>query len=569
GDIDTGLIARNEPAPGFLISGLCVVLLLVVLLAIPYGNVGVRTDSGIAYRAYYSGDYLKHVAVTAELLRGVLPPDNPYFAGEKLHYYWMFYVFPALIGRIAGSETIEPVLQTVNLALAGAFVWLWILTVRHAIRRRWLRFLVILMPFCFASFEGVAVFREVMAKGWPWDGFRAYNVDGYARWIFGQPEIDTVFRLLQYNMQHILPAAFFLVFLNRFDSRRHVSRQTAAIMGLICALTIGHSGFLGSFLTLWTGLCLVILGPWTAGGLLERIRLGAVMAVWPVAGLFIYKNGFQMLGGGGNLLQLTFVRPVAEHPVMFFILNFGIAVAGFIAVFNWRHLHRPAIILAVLALIWVVFIIVPDWPSDVGVKVGYTLALALALLTGQMLDRLRARHRSLYMTAFILLAAGAAAALPTLAMEVFNSMDVENTRFVSFIDPADMDAYVFMRDTLPPHARIQCGPETTEINAPFSPIPTFAHRHTYCGDWMHAHIFLIPDTAYRIRLDQITRMFTLRDAADVHSLCRGAGITHLYWGATENKLYGPPHHLLLRPDLFASEWAHVETGRQLHLFRLK
>lgn len=558
----------STPTSGSLFTGLVLAVLLTVLLAIPYLHVGVETDAGIAYRAYYSGDYLKHVAVTVELMRGVIPPDNPYFAGEKLHYYWMFYLFPAMIAETGGADTVEPVLQTVNLFLAGVFIGLWIFTVRQWIRRRWLQILVILMPFCFASFEGVAVFREVMQKGWPWDGFRAYNVDGYSRWIFDQPEVDTLFRLIQYNMQHILPAAFFLVFLNIFKSREHVSLRTASCMGLICAMTIGHSGFLGSFLTLWTGLCLVLLGPWTLRGIWERLRLGTVMSIWPLAALILYKNGFQMLGTGGNPLALTLVKPVAEHPFLFFLLNFGIAVPGFIALFNWRRLHRPAIILAVLAVLWVAFIIVPDWPSDVGVKVGYTLALALALLTGQMLDRIPARRRLWNAAAaFVMITAGLVA-LPSLAMEVYNSADIENTRYVSFIDSADWDAYAFIRNQLPRHARIQAGPVTTSINAPFSPVPTFAHRHTYCGDWMHAHIFLIPDHEYRVRHDQITRMFKLREPAAVYSLCRDAGITHLYWGATENASYGPPHHLLLRPDLFTIEWSHVETDRQLHLFRL-
>jgi len=558
----------TAPSPSWLITGLLIGVLLVGLLVIPYSRVGTATGDGIAYRAYYSGDYLKHVAVTAELTRGVLPPDNPYFAGKKLHYYWMFYVFPALMTEITGPDRVEDVLQTVNLLLAGVFIGMWVFAAHALIYRRWARLLVMLTPFCFASFEGVAVFREVMKKGWPWDGFRAYNVDGYTRWILGQPEVDTLFRLIQYNMQHIIPAAFFIVFLMLFSSRTMVSRRQAAGMGLVCALSIGHSGFLGSFLTLWTGLCLVILGPWNRRGIRERLVLATVMALPPLAALFIYKTGFQMLGNTGNPLMLTLVKPVAEHPIRFLLLNFGIAVTGLPGIFFWRRGHRPAIILATLAMIWVACVIVPDWPSDVGVKVGYTLAMALALLTGRWIDRLPDKT-GLRIAAPLVLIPGALLALPTLAMEVYNSADIENDRYVSRIDPVDWDAYRFMRRNLSPDARIQTGPNIREANAPFSPIPTFAHRHTYCGDWMHAHIFLIPERLYKIRLDQVRRMYTNRDPAAVHSLCRNAGITHLYWGTSENENHGAPHHLLLRPDLFISEWAHIETDRRIHLFRVK
>lgn len=555
------------PAGLILVTGLCVVLLIVALLVLPYASVGKSTDSGIAYRAYYSGDYLKHVAVTAELTRGTIPPDNPYYAGEKLHYYWMFYLFPALMTGLVGAEHLEPVLKTTNLLFASVFIWLWVFTAIHFCQRYWVRLLVMLTPFCFASYEGLAVWREIRGKGWPWDGFRSHNIDGYSRWILQHPEVDTVFRLLQYNMQHIIPATLFLIFLRLFQSRIQVSRRQALIMGLICGLTIGHSGFLGSFLTLWTGLALVILGDWNRKTLINRIILGALMSIIPITALLIYKFGFQMLGSGGNPLMVTVVKPIVHHPIKFMVLNFGLALLGLPALLLWNRFHRPAIILAVLAFVWVAFIIVPDWPSDVGVKVGYTLALALTLLAGQLLDRLP-RRRYVQIPVIVTIGVTAFLALPTLAMELFNSRDLENTRYVSFIDPVDWEAFTHIRTELNPSDRVQMGPGT-KLNAPFSPIPTFAHRHTYCGDWMHAHIFLIPETAYNTRLDQINRIFTYKVPSAVHTLCRDAGITYLYWGANEFRTYGPVTHLLNSPELFEPVWSHVEQDRQMYLLRIR
>ncbi|MCD4654046.1 hypothetical protein K8T06_08925 [bacterium] len=558
--------ALPTPPITILFTGLIIVSIIVGFLTLSYAKVGIETTDGVAYRAYYSGDYLKHLAITAELTRGVIPPDNPYYAGEQLHYYWMFYLFPAIITEITSPDSLEPVLKTINLYLAAVFIWLWILTSHRFLARTWIRFLVILTPFFFASFEGLAVLREVRNKGWPWGGFRAYNIDGYSRWILGHPEIDTIFRLLQYNIQHIIPAALFLVFLNIFHSFKQITRRQATIMGLLCGLTIGQSGFLGSFLTLWTGLCLIILGPWTRKGLKNRITLGSLMSITPIFALVIYKSGFQMLGSTGNPLILTMVKPITQHPIRFLILNFGIAVLGIPALINWRRFHRPAIILAILAFIWVAFIIVPDWPSDVGVKVGYTLALALALLCGQLLDQLPRKKWFQFSVAGLVYFAGLLA-LPSLLTEVYNSGDLENKRYVSTIDPADWNAYRYIRDSFPVHARVQTGPGT-EINAPFSPIPTFARRHTYCGDWMHAHIFLIPEHLYLIRLDQITRMFTSKDPVLVHKLCRDAGITHLYWGANEYRAYGSAVHLIQQKKLFSTEWSDVTSEAQLHLLKV-
>jgi len=557
---------ERSPDTPCLVAGLLIISLVVGLLVIPYSKVGLETEEGVAYRAYYSGDYLKHVAITAELARGVIPPDNPYYAGEKLHYYWMFYIFPAIMTKILSVSNFEPVLKIVNLYLAAVFLWLWFFTMLRFVQRNWIRFLVILTPVFFASFEGIAVLNDVRSKGWPWGGFRAYNIDGYSRWILGQPEIDTIFRLMQYNMQHIIPAALFLVFLNIFSSLKQISRQQALIMGLLCGLTIGQSGFLGSFLTLWTGICLVILGPWTKKGLMNRVILSALMGMTPVIALFLYKTGFQMLGSAGNPLALTIVKPVTQHPLKFLLLNFGIAVIGIPAIFNWKRFHRPAIILGILAFIWITFIFVPDWPSDVGVKVGYTLAISLVLLIGQLLDQVPEKKWLQIGTAAIVFLL-AILALPSIVTEVFNSSDIKNERFLSLINPVDMEAYKYMNEFLPYDACIQTGP-ATEKNAPFSPIPAFACRHTYCGDWMHSHIFLIPESFYRIRLDQITRMFTSDDPVLVHKLCRGAGITHLYWGANEFQQYGSAIHLLKHKDLFSVEWSNVGKDAQIYLLKI-
>ncbi|MBN1296397.1 hypothetical protein JXA80_06425 [bacterium] len=561
--------APSTLSPRSVAVSLICVSVLVILLVLPYSRVGMDTPDGIAYRAYYSGDYLKHVAVAATLPRSALPPENPYFAGETLHYYWMFYLLPAMVIDLLGPDSVEPVIRTVNLFLASVFIWIWILTVSHFIRREWIRWFVVWLPFAFASYEGLAVFRQVLRKAWPWDGFRAFNVDGYSRWILGHPEIDTVFRLIQYNVQHIIPTALCLLFLVVLQPRsRNIRSQQALLMGILCGLAIGHSGFLGSFLTLWTGICLAVVGPWNATEIRKRVVLCIYMAVPPVLALLLYRFVFDMLGNTGNPLQLTLVQPIARHPIPFFVLNFGVAILGFPLLFHRRHVNTPTAILAGLSLIWVAGVMIPEWPSDVGVKVGYTLALSLALLTGHGLNLVTGTRLRTAIAIPVCFAA-AIGALPTLAMEIFNACDIQNHRFVSFIDPADWDAYRFMRDQLPINARIQGGPETTDIQAPFSPIPTFAHRNTYCGDWMHAHIFLIPETHYRIRLDQITRMYQLHDPLAVHGLCRDAGITHLYWGATEFTSFGNATHLLERPDLFPVKWSHVEENKQLYLFAIR
>ena len=45
-----------------------------------------------------------HLAVVAELGKGQFPPQNPYFAGVELHYYWLYFLYPALGHKLEVKE---------------------------------------------------------------------------------------------------------------------------------------------------------------------------------------------------------------------------------------------------------------------------------------------------------------------------------------------------------------------------------------------------------------------------------------------------------------------------------
>lgn len=58
-------------------------------------TVAAGTALSPAFRASYHG--LLHSSIVYEILRGGIPPENPYFAGEPLHYYWGFHLIAALL----------------------------------------------------------------------------------------------------------------------------------------------------------------------------------------------------------------------------------------------------------------------------------------------------------------------------------------------------------------------------------------------------------------------------------------------------------------------------------------
>ena len=112
-------------------AALCAVLLLVPgLMAAPYRNIGAADAEGRTYyRAYFTADFVWHVALTAELGRFTMPPRNPYMADRDLHYYWTYFLVPAAVtGSVPGLDDVEAALKvnaecTAMLLLASIFLF--------------------------------------------------------------------------------------------------------------------------------------------------------------------------------------------------------------------------------------------------------------------------------------------------------------------------------------------------------------------------------------------------------------------------------------------------------------
>ena len=97
-----------------------------IAMAAAYSAVGRPTPEGFAFTPYFDRDYMNHLAVTAELAREA-PPENPYFAGERLHYYWGFHLWPAAVKSLAGVTAREAMTAclppTVALFIASLLLW--------------------------------------------------------------------------------------------------------------------------------------------------------------------------------------------------------------------------------------------------------------------------------------------------------------------------------------------------------------------------------------------------------------------------------------------------------------
>ena len=87
------------------------VLAVPAIVGRPYAHVGIDLPEGRAYRAYFTADFVWEMAVVAEVAKGDMPPRNPYYLGDNLHYYWLMHLLPAAARpALGGALTVEQLL---------------------------------------------------------------------------------------------------------------------------------------------------------------------------------------------------------------------------------------------------------------------------------------------------------------------------------------------------------------------------------------------------------------------------------------------------------------------------
>ena len=102
------------------IALLCTLLTVPILLAGPFSRIGEPDrQQNRRYRAYFTADFLWHVALTAELTKVDPPIRNPYLERRALNYYWSYFVPPAMIARLVGAEHSLETCLLLNALCAG------------------------------------------------------------------------------------------------------------------------------------------------------------------------------------------------------------------------------------------------------------------------------------------------------------------------------------------------------------------------------------------------------------------------------------------------------------------
>lgn len=505
---------RNEGTNPWLAVALASVL---VLVAAPFARVGASVPGGTAYRAYFSADLMTHLSVVAELQKGVFPPQNPFYAGEPLDYYWLVFTFPAAIGALTSNQG---ALLSLYLASGLLFAGLLFCAMRELGLRPARACLATLVALFAASYDGLLalVARE------PWTGM---NVDAFSRWAFELVSLDGLHRSILYTPQHLFSYSLLLILLMLVWRPLPDDAASAGLSGVLLGGMAGASIVTAMLAGPW----LVLRLFWRRASSRRFVGLATLSTVSALAFLGWYVAlGF--FGSAGGALILRAPR-LMELPSLL-VIDAG-ALVGLVLFRLRRPLEsrdRELMALGGLAIVATLFL---DLAGYEGIwmawRAGSVLLVALALLAAPALEgRLGVRQALLLLPALL-----------TVFLDVYNAQDTTNRelspggfRWTTTLSDDEAEAFAWLRQETPPASVVQWDTRARDLGS-WAFLPALAERRMAAG----FPIFLLDVGKYRVRERRHVRpIFVSGDAEEAYRQARELGIDYLFVGATEIETRG-------------------------------
>jgi hypothetical protein len=515
------------------------------LLWKPFTSIGSTDATGSQrYRAYFTADFLWHVALTAELERAQSPPRNPYLARRPLNYYWAYFVLPATVSRWGVLPSLQAAL-TINALCAGVlflsciFIAAWCAVPRAGP----VATAVVLTVLC-ASAEGAYALWDLWARGRPLSLVTELNIDAITSWFFQSQTIDSLPRSLWYTPQHAAACGLGLVGLIVAGAAEVRARIPAALAaGVALGLSLVFSPFLGGVFALMYGLTAVwtavASNGWRPSAVAGDVLLASTAALPVFAGLAwcVAAGTFE---GAGGAVALGLSRRAAAAPVLLPLLSIGPvlvpALAGIVAGAR-RWPLQAAVVGVCTGLVLLYFVTLTLEPIWVGWRAGQIILVTIPALVAAMLSVATDRFRPPAPAAVVLLIA--VAGLPTTLIDWWNAHDVTNDRngpgfrWTVVVPPDAQAALRWIREHTPAEAVVQMSIEPRGRET-WTLVPTFAERRMAAGK----PISLLTIPEYQERASQADAMYRTFDAAEAAQLARALRVDYVYLDRVEREAFG-------------------------------
>jgi len=536
--------------------------LVPVLVARPFSQVGrLEADGSRHYRAYFTADFVWHMALVEELTKRSQPPTNPYLAPERLHYYWTYFLVPsALTARLPGL-TAANALALNALACSLLFVGTLYLGAWAAVPGRALTaaLAVAVVVLC-GSVEGAAALAYGWWQDWPVSFVRGLNVDALPAWAFHGLRIDNLPRALWYTPQHAMAFAMGTIAVLASMGGAGIRRGAIALAGIALGIAVTLNPFVGAVFAAVYGVTIAVDAIRTGASRLVARHLSTAV---PVAIALVWCAGNQVTSGSGSSLVVGWWGPATHAPVLTLAMSFLPAAVPAIVGWGLGRSVTPARLTPALAGLGISLVLMftlalrvdPHW---VGFRTGHLIFGFLPPLVAWGYGRLRdagRRRLAMLMTAGIVLSG-----LPTTVIDAYDAQDVGNTRmgpgfhWTLSLSASQLDALSWIRTHTAADAIVQAEPVSRGRDA-WSLIPSFAGRRMAAG----LPISLMHEPAYDTRSRSVQEIYASAEPERARGLARELGIDYLYVDGTDRANYAGVAKFDRRPDYFEPVFRNVEV----------
>ena len=511
-----------------------------VIVALPFARVGAETPDGFAYRAYFNADFFRNMAVAGSLAHNNIPPDNPYLGGYTLHYYWFFHLLDAFWRELFPGFRPDSLMVQFSLVAMLIFVSTFFVVLRRFTQNR--KTSLLLLPiFAFGgSYEGPYVIQWLRNRHQPWTEFVNLNIDGILRWNWKAPQIDTLYRALLYAPQHLIALAIFLIALLIWNSERlkeeplRCNTRRTIFYFLIFA-TLGFSAFVGA--TLIAGAA-VVLGVRTLMNPRMKWKELILSGTLGLIFLFVYLRLFHMFAPGSQELDLGPDKIISAHFLSYFVLNWGaLLIFGIAGLFLRSKLAPNRILFIFLAgcFLMIYFVrIVLAGSSDISLKVGHFANVILLLVAAGFIDGFLTRFPQKVKWLIAVTVLLVAPAFVTWGMDAWNSADIKNRRFTTYLKQEDAEVCKWMQSNLPEKTVVlNYSPRYEDFMQDF--IPAFAERSVFVGNRIFSRIFQVPETDVRDRTNVVSAFLRFTSTEQTHQVARKAGIQYVFVSGLDSR----------------------------------
>jgi len=475
------------------------------------------------------------------LSRG-LPLQSFFFAGEILSYYFLAYIYPALIHNIGFIElNIKQILQITQIFYSILTVTAVVLFIKyHANEKRTLLLSTILFLCCYSyvGLYNICLAALCLITGQNVTelfGLKIVNYSGFSH---------SIYRHFLVEPQGTLALAIIILILSLY--KKQGSNYSFTIIGILLGMLFGIEATNGIMLFFWffiAGIFAIYetsLTKWTIGmkHLYAALCAASIYGILFMIQMYDIKTGSKALQLGINKIAIL------GGPIYFLIIYGPLLIFGFMgSVIYYKNndnknvdCMRNYLILFSIGIFFTYFINNPTEPYFGLFKATRILPLCLLILSVHYLNYIdKVNCSKIFIFAVMLLAS------PTLFTDNYIASNISNPS--TYVRREDMRATNWIKNNIPDDAIIQAEPnypESDRITAPkysYSLIPIFAERKTAIGEWKvssqeHGKV---EDVGKRFHL--IRKMYSTSDIDECVEIIDRYGINYIYVGRLERELY--------------------------------